>query len=290
MNYMRILLSMVNQDILAVAYGLAAASSWGTSDFSGGFVTKTSSVFGVLLVVNITEIVLLTICTLWIGGPVPDITSLILGGLADIVGFIGLAAFYKGLASERMGMVASLAAVISAALPVLFGVLLEGLPSNRQMVGFAAAFAAIWHLSVSEKPYTIRWRQLSLPATAGIAFGVSFILIDQAVEQGVLWPLLAAKIMGTVVLIMLLLIFRIGTMPPKHKYPIMCLTGFFDAAGTTFYASAAQIGRLDISAVLASMHPAITAFLAWLIIRERLSRRQWIGVVAALIALALIAA
>ena len=280
---------MANQEILAVAYGLAAASSWGTSDFSGGFVTKTSSVFGVLLVVNIIGTVLLTICALWIGGPVPDITSLILGALAGIAGLIGLAAFYKGLASEHMGMVASLAAVISAALPVLFGMLMEGFPSNRQIAGFAAAFAAIWQLSVSEKFHTIRWRQLSLPATAGIAFGFSFILIDQAVEQSLLWPLLAAKMMGTVVLITLLRIFRIGTMPLKHKYPIVCLTGFFDAAGTAFYASAAQVGRLDISAVLASMHPAITAFLAWVILRERLSRRQWIGVVAALIALALIA-
>jgi drug/metabolite transporter (DMT)-like permease len=280
---------MANQEILAVAYGLAAASSWGTSDFSGGFVTKTSSVFGVLLVVNIIGTVLLTICALWIGGPVPDITSLILGALAGIAGLIGLAAFYKGLASEHMGMVASLAAVISAALPVFFGMLMEGFPSNRQIAGFAAAFAAIWQLSVSEKFHTIRWRQLSLPATAGIAFGFSFILIDQAVEQSLLWPLLAAKMMGTVVLITLLRIFRIGTMPLKHKYPIVCLTGFFDAAGTAFYASAAQVGRLDISAVLASMHPAITAFLAWVILRERLSRRQWIGVVAALIALALIA-
>jgi drug/metabolite transporter (DMT)-like permease len=287
--FMRILLNMVNQDILAVAYGLAAASSWGTSDFSGGFVTKTSNVFGVLLVANITATALLTICALWVGGPVPDITSLIFGALAGIAGFIGLAAFYKGLASEHMGMVASLAAVISAALPVLFGMLMEGLPSNRQIVGFAAAFAAIWQLSVSEKSHSIRWRQLSLPATAGIAFGFAFILIDRAVEQSVFWPLLSAKMTGTVVLIILLLIFRIGTMPHKHKYPMMGLIGFFDAAGTTFYALAAQVGRLDISAVLASMHPAITAFLAWVILRERLSRRQCIGVVAALIAIALIA-
>jgi drug/metabolite transporter (DMT)-like permease len=280
---------MANQEILAVTYGLASASFWGTSDFSGGFVTKTNSVFGVLLVANISGIVLLTICALWVGSPVPDMYSIIFGALAGIGGLIGLAAFYKGLASEHMGMVASLAAVISAALPVLFGMLVEGFPSNRQIVGFAVAFAALWYLSVSEKSHTIRWRQLSLPVTAGIGFGLAFILIDQAVEQSVLWPLLASKMMGTVVLIALLLIFRIGTMPHKQKYPLVCLTGFLDAAGTAFYASAAQVGRLDISVVLASMHPAITALLAWVILRERLSRRQWIGVIAALIALTLIA-
>jgi hypothetical protein len=50
---------MANQELLAVTFGLASASSWGTSDFTGGFVTKTSSVFGVLLVANTTGTVLL---------------------------------------------------------------------------------------------------------------------------------------------------------------------------------------------------------------------------------------
>jgi drug/metabolite transporter (DMT)-like permease len=280
---------MANQELLAVTFGLASASSWGTSDFSGGFVTKTSSVFGVLLVANITGTVFLTICALWVGSPVPDLYSLSFGGLAGIAGLIGLGSFYKGLAIEQMGMVASLAAVISAAMPVLFGMLIEGFPSNHQIVGFAVAFVAIWHLSVSEKSYTIRWRQLSYPAAAGIGFGFAFIFVDQAVKQSVLGPLIASKMMGIFVLITILKIFRIGAMPQKHRYPVIFLTGFFDAAGSAFYASAAHVGRLDISAVLASMHPAITAFLAWVVLKERLSRRQWFGVVAALIALALIA-
>jgi len=280
---------MANQNFIAVAYGLASASFWGTSDFSGGFVTKTSSVFGVLLVANIAGLVLLTVCALWFGGPLPDVYAFIFGVSAGIAGLIGLAAFYKGLASEHMGMVASLAAVISAAMPVLFGMVMEGFPSYRQIVGFAAAFVAIWHLSVSDKSHKIRWRQLGLPAAAGLGFGLAFILFDQAVEQSVLWPVLVSKITGLAILLTLMQILHIGTMPPARKYPLVCLTGLFDSAGTAFYASAAQLGRLDISAVLASMHPAITAFLAWVVLREGLSGRQWIGVVAALIAVTLIA-
>ena len=280
---------MANQELLAVTYGLASASFWGTSDFTGGFVTKTSSVFGVLLIANTTGTALLTICALWIGSSIPDTYSLIFGAFAGLAGLMGLASFYKGLALDHMGMVASLTAIISAALPVLFGMLIEGFPTNQQLIGFATAFVAIWYLSVSKNSYTIQWRQLSFPAVAGIGFGLAFIFFDQAVKHSVLGPLIASKITGILVLILIVLIFRIGTMPPRHKYPIVCLTGLFDAAGTAFYASAAHVGRLDISAVLSSMHPAITAFLAWVILRERLSRRQWIGVLAALIALALIA-
>ena len=60
--------------------------------------------------------------------------------------------------------------------------------------------------------------------------------------------------------------------------------------GYSFYASAAHTGRLDTAAVLASMYPATTVILAWLILKERLAGRQWVGVVAALTAIILIAA
>ena len=279
---------MANKEFLAVTHGLTSASFWGTSAFSGGFVTKSSSVFGVVLIGNLSGALLLTICALWARSPIPDLNSLIFGVFAGVAGLIGLGTFYKGLSVEHMGMVASLAAVISAVLPVLVGMVLEGFPSNHQMVGFAIALVAIWHLSVSEKSDAIQWRQLSLPIAAGVGFGFAFILIDQAVKQSVLGPLIVSKMTGVLVLTTILLFFRIGSMPQKSKYPIVCLTGFFDVAGTAFYASAAHVGRLDISAVLASLHPAITAFLAWIILKERLSRRQWIGIAAALIALALI--
>ena len=92
---------MANQEILAVIYGLASASLWGTSNFTGGFVTKTNSVFGVILIANITGTVLLTICALWVESPIPDTYSLMFGAFAGIAGLIGLAAFYKGLAIDH---------------------------------------------------------------------------------------------------------------------------------------------------------------------------------------------
>lgn len=276
--------------MIAIVYGLASAVSWGTGDFSGGFAAKTSSVYGVLLVVYIIGFVLLSICALLLGSPVPDIYFLLLGASAGIASFLGLAALYKSLADGKMGIVASLTAVIAAVLPVFFGMFLEGYPSRFQIMGFVIAFAAIWLLCAPERLQKIQWRKLGLPAAAGLCFGLTFILVDQAAEQNVLWPLVAARCTGIAALIVLLTIFRSGNLPPKNKYPLACLAGIFDTAGTTFYALAAHAGRLDISAVLASMYPAATVMLAWLILKERLSRRQWFGVLTALIALALIAA
>lgn len=282
--------NMANPEIAAILYGLVSAASWGGGDFSGGFATKSSNVSGVLLVGSIVSVVLLSICALWFGSPMPNVFSFTYGALAGVTGVLGLAALYKGLAGGQMGIVAPLAAITTASLPALLGIFLEGFPSTLQLMGFFIAFTAIWLLSIPEESQKFQLRQINLPITAGILLGLSMILIDQAAERTVLWSLVVARITGIGVLLAQLLIFRNGNMPPKRKYPIICLAGIFDTGGYTFYALAASTGRLDTAAVLASMYPATTVMLAWLFLKERLAQRQWIGVIAALTAIILIAA
>ncbi|UCD79037.1 MAG: DMT family transporter [Desulfobacterales bacterium] len=282
--------NMANPELLALIWGLAAAVSWGSGDFSGGFATKSGSVLGVLFVGYLVSVFLLSFFALWFGSPTLHVFSFAAAALAGVTGIIGLAALYKGLAGGQMGIVAPLAALTTAALPVVVGIILEGMPPILHIMGFFIASAAIWLLSVPEKSQSFQWRQISLPIAAGVFLGLSLIFIDQAAEHSVLWSLVVARIAAIAVLMAMLLIFRKGSMPPKRNYPIVFLAGIFDTGGYTFYALAASTGRLDTSAVLACMYPATTFILAWLLLKERLSGRQWIGVIAAFIAIILIAA
>jgi drug/metabolite transporter (DMT)-like permease len=220
---------------------------------------------------------------------VPGFKDFIFGGAAGIFGSLGLVFLYSGLARGNMGVVAPMSAVIGAVLPILASSVKEGLPGTSQMIGFGLALLAAWILSSTEDDSTLRLKELYLPLMAGMGFGLFFILIDQADSGAVFWPLIAARC-TSVTFLFFVLLFKNKEIRVHGNGPavLIILSGIFDAGGNAFFVQAAILGRLDISAVLSSLYPAATVLLAWVILKERLEKRQWVGILAALIALILI--
>ncbi len=276
-------------EVVTIIYALTSSLTWGTGDFSGGLASKHTPVLVVILLAQLIGVISLLGVIAVLGEPFPHGFDLLLGAAGGISGAIGLTAFYRGLAISPMGVVAPIAAAISAMVPVAISFFLDGLPAVTQMMGLGLAIVAIWVISQGGETASLDLRQLVLPVIGGLGFAGFFIIIDRVSDGVVFWPLVAARSASLLLLTALILSLRRWQTPSRRRLPVILLAGVFDTAGNTFFALAANAGRLDIAAVLSSLYPATTVLLAWFFLKERLTGRQWMGVIAALVAVVLIA-
>jgi drug/metabolite transporter (DMT)-like permease len=128
---------------------------------------------------------------------------------------------------------------------------------------------------------------LRLPLISGLFFGLYFIVLHQATLNAFFWPLVSARGTGLFVLGLIALMTRQPALPPRNLWGVVILNGILDIAGNGFYVLAARNGRLDVAAVLGALYPASTVLLAWILLKEKISIIQTIGILCAFAAIVL---
>ena len=205
---------------------------------------------------------------------------------------MGLLILYYSLAQGQMSIAAPVSALFAAVLPVIVGALTQGLPDVLQLSGFGLALSAVWLISQGSQTEGFRIQHLAdlrLPILAGVGFGCYFIFIHYATQgtDSVLWPMLVSRLAGTLLLFMVVLARREPLAVPRSAWAVVFFNATLDVGGNLFYILASRIGRLDTAAVLSSLYPGATVLLAWILLKERIAYKQWIGIAAALAAIVL---
>jgi len=279
---------IISPELGALVFGLAASASWGAGDFSGGIATKRAHVISVITVVHGIGLLLMLCLALATHETIPPVEDWVWGAVAGLAGVMGLMAFYQALAIGRMGVAAPITGVVAALLPVIIGIISEGLPDTTRLVGFGLALVSVFLVSYAVGT-TWNASGAGLAILGGIGFGLFLVFAGQVGDTAVFWPLVAARAASTTM--MTLLIFRRKLPVPNEGrlwLPIL-MAGGLDAFGNVFYVLASQAGRLDVAAVLSSLYPAMTILLAALLLKEQIGRIQLVGIVLALLAISLIA-
>ena len=161
-------------------------------------------------------------------------------------------------------------------------------PRSALAVGYflLLALAALW--LISRPDGKIRPQGLGLALFAGLGFGGFLVFIHMAGMQGVYWPM-AAVLASSFLLSAMILAVQRGSLPGPGALHVVVTAGFLDTFGNVFFVLASKYGRLDVAAILSSLYPAVTVILAWLFLKEQITRLQTAGMTAALIAVPLIA-
>lgn len=277
--------------MLSILLGLISAVGWGAGDFSGGLAARRTGAHRAVFYGEIIGIFILLILVAIFGEPVPDLRVWLFALLAGALGTIGLMLLYHSMTLGLMSIATPVSALLAAVLPVLVGMIREGFPGWLTFIGFGFALFAVWMISQGEDGVTdilAHIADLKLPLLAGLCFGLYFVVVHEATRDGAtLWPLVAGRTGGLILVGAYLLLTRTSFAVTPSAWPFITINGIFDIVGNGFFILAAQAGRLDVSAVLGSLYPGATVILALIFLKERLSRAQWIGIAAALIAIVL---
>lgn len=273
---------------LTVLLALGATVIWGSGDFCGGWVVKRYNVYSLLLSAQLISLLPFLALVISFESTLPHYSDVLIGIVASLGSMFGLLNLYQGLAHGRMYIVAPITGMIACIVPVGMGILIDGLLSGLTLMGFAFALLAVWLLSGGGYRLTFTSIELRFSVLAGGGFALFLISMDQLSGDTILWPVWLGRVASVLVLALYTLRRRYWQPPSRSLLPVITVVGLCDLAGNYYFTLATQTGRLDIAVVVASLYPAITVVLAWLILREPLKQSQWLGLLAALFSIALI--
>ncbi len=277
-----------------ILLGIGSGLSWGIADFFGGLQSRSLPTLSVTFWSQIAGAIALSV-VLASGGQLPVPESLVWGIVSGLFGGLALIFFYRGLAVGTMSIVAPISAC-GAIVPVLIS-LLRGEPLRYlTAAGIVAALVGIVlvSLTASDAEHTSAPQaRLAIPLALGAALGFGFFYVFLDIGSAVpgaapLWVVGGSRI-GSIALTSLLVLLgpRSVVWPGRRVAPIAAI-GILDTTANVFFAYASTLGNLGLVSILGSMYPVATVLLGRLILAERISTVQQIGVVCALFGVLLV--
>ena len=207
---------------------------------------------------------------------------------------LGIGCFYVGMARGLITVVAPVAAVVGAVIPVVYAVARGERPGPVAMVGLVIAFIAVAVVSLSPSEQhpdaaVVDGVVLALALVSGVLFGLFYIAFSRVSDDAGLWPVTIERAAASVVLVVAAVVMTRGPVKGlRRMLPAVLLVGLLEVAAVVPLLLALQRGPVAIASVVASLYPVTTVLLAAFVLRERLSRLQYVGVACALISVALV--
>jgi drug/metabolite transporter (DMT)-like permease len=274
--------------VLAIVLALSAGVLWGVGDFLGGVTSRRVPTITVVALSQVVGLVAIFAVALGTGGELYTLAGYATAAAAGISGAIGLAALYRGMAIGAIGVVAPISAS-AAAIPVAVGLARGERPSGLQLAGMAIALVGV--ALVSREPGSSGKLAAGVPLAllAAAGFGSYFVFIDRASADDALWAVVVARATSSA-FALAVAAARGALKLPRGQLRALVAIGLFDVAANVALAVALNEGFVSVVSVLASLYPVVTVALALGVLRERISRGQAAGAVAALTGVGLIAA
>ncbi|MCB1246968.1 MAG: DMT family transporter [Acidimicrobiia bacterium] len=275
----------MSADVLT--FVLLAIGLVGSADFFGGLASRRTNPFTVAAVSQ------------WVGVPFIAVVALVVGSefiardvafgaVAGVGSATGVLAMYRGFSLGSVGIVAPVAATVAAIVPIVVGLVGGERPSTLVAVGLVLGVGSVILVGYVPGKGSLSMTSVIHGVAAGIGFGGMVIAYAATSEASGLAPAFSGRVAAATVASIAVL-----AMGASHRVPSNAVLGTFLAGalagiGMGFFVSASQRGELVVVGMAVALFPAVTVVLARLFLDDHLAATQWVGLVGAVGAVAMI--
>lgn len=292
--------------MLAIVLALSSSLAFGISDFYGALATRrigaVSATFAAYSVATIAVGVgLLLIPGAW------SFDTVLAGAIAGVLVAFGFLLFFSAMSVGPVAVLAPLIAVMYAIVPVAWDVARGASLSALAWGGVIVAVLSVLALSIPPRGGAeneeeraaeraagrgtgVRLGVIIMGALAALGMGLASVALDYAPKDS---GISSAFVESAVAVVVLGLVFVFSKRPAKGEVDSRALgiaagSGVLMAVANATFVLALQNGSLALVGVLVALYPLSTILLARWVLREQLSRVQWLGIAGALAAAVLI--
>ena len=316
---------------MVTIFALAAALLYGSADFLGGVATRRARALAILPASTLAGLVVVLVAAMAAGESVSQtglawgVAAGAVGGIGLIVFYAGLAEGPMTIVAPTSALTATVlpvavsiadgerasASVYAGALICLAAVVLVSTarsPAAAAAAGDGAAEAdetadratrcgahvgRLHPVSLVHRLATrgFHARAIGYGVAAGATFGLFFIFLRNAGRSGALWPIVASRLTGFVIIVISAAIWRVRPVIAAGGASLLVAvfgSGILDAAANVSYVIATRRGLFGLAVVLTSLYPGVTVVLARFVLGERLRIVQLAGLLLAALGVILV--
>jgi drug/metabolite transporter (DMT)-like permease len=287
----------------AALLGLLTAVLFGTAAYLGPVLSRTHGPSAVLVWGQVTAVAAAALLAALLGVGPPGTHALLFGLLAGVANGLALTAMFECARHLQLSVMAPIGA-IGGAVPVAVALFLGERPAVWQLVGIPLALVGVVLVAAGQGAGApgapsdgSRTTGLWLAAAWAVLYGVFLSLFAEAAHggsagssSGEIWAVLTSRVTLLVTVAAVPLVRGSSLRLHRGALPLVTLNGLLILGGVTAFAAATSAGLVSVVSVLATLSPLVTVALAVVLLRERLARRQHVGLAAAMAGVVLLAA
>jgi drug/metabolite transporter (DMT)-like permease len=287
---------------LAIILGLTGALCWGGADFAARFASRRVGAYRTLFFMQFFGFIALSVYLKFRGGffegIAPGWHPWALAALAGVINMIASLSLYYSFQIGVMSIVAPVSSAypaLTVALAIASGERITALRGLGLAVTLVGVILAATTFTPSASPVNANpENESTAKETARLSKGVGWALLA-ALGFGVLFwflgfyvvPAVGPTISVWVIRLTSFSVLALAAIPTRQSlrlpsgsvWWLLAAVGFLDTAAFVANNAGLHTGQVSVVSVLASLYGAVTVILAWIFLREKLERSQWLGII-----------